>query len=92
MDINEIYSFDGKTISRYEWNRIHENLDNRFTHSMNLDYQSNIMHIVLRQEAKIMNTRLVPLPESMKHRISLFVRWNELYKRKLLLIKRKLKK
>lgn len=92
MQINEIYSYNGKTISRYEWNRIREGLGQRFTHSMNLDYQSNIMHVVLRQEAKIINTRLVPLPNTMKFTFSIFVIWNDLYKRKLLLINRKINK
>lgn len=90
MDLNEIYQFDGRTISRYDWNRIYENLNNRFTHYMNLDYQSNIMHIVLRQEAKVnIDGRLIPLPEPMKFKISIFVRWSDLYKRKLLLLKSK---
>lgn len=89
MQINEIYSFDGKTISRYEWDRIHESFGNIFTHWMNLDYQTNIMRVDVRQEFKIINERLVPLPTSMKSTFSIFVKWNDLYKRKLLLINRK---
>lgn len=86
MTDNEIYQFDGKNISRYEWNRLNENLNGRFTVFQQLD--KGIMHTVLRQEAQIINTRLVPIAKPMKFKISIFVRWYDLYKRKLLLINR----
>lgn len=85
MTDNEIYQFDGKTISRYEWNRIHENLNCRFAIYQRIE--NGIMHTVLKQEAQIINTRLVPVAQSMKFKISIFVRWDDLYKRKLLLLK-----
>lgn len=88
MDINEICQFEGRTISRYEWNRLNENLGCRF--SVYQSIENGIMHTLLRQVNKIDERgHLRPIPEPMHIRISLFVRWNDLYKRKLLLIKRK---
>ncbi len=92
MDVHEIGQFQGRTISRYEWNRINENLGGRFGVFHDLDKKSNIMHTVLQQTSKIdENGHLRPFNGYVK--ISFWVKWNDLYKRKLLLLKsRKLKK
>jgi hypothetical protein len=86
MDVNEINQFHGKTISRYEWNRIYEHLSGRFAVYQKIE--NGIMHTVLNQTAKIdENGHSRPFNGYVK--ISFWVKWDDLYKRKLLLLKTK---
>lgn len=88
MHIAEIYEYRGRTISRYEWNRINESLNGMFRVSQNIDNETGIMRTTIRQIYTMINGRIQDV-----HGIDvvIYVKWNDLYKRKLLLIKSKLK-
>lgn len=86
MHIADIFEYRGRTISRYEWNRINERLNGMFSVNQHIDNETGIMKTTIRQRYTMINGRIQDV-----HGIDvvIYVKWNDLYKRKLLLINRK---